>query len=154
MRTLTASDRSALIKLAASLPEGSPEKKAILAGLQGSSKAASLGKNWTKPWANFRVSTKSVRIEILSGLSSPFVMFDDVSSAFKRLEALTNDIKSDIAQKLRITALQGSDILRPASTKDIVMGTTLVLENGKLEDGGNIDDKVMDLFAEHGLYDR
>jgi hypothetical protein len=41
MRNLTASDRSALIKLASSLPEGSPEKKAILAALQGSSKAAS-----------------------------------------------------------------------------------------------------------------
>jgi len=34
MRTLTASDRSALIKLASSLPAGSPERKAILAGLQ------------------------------------------------------------------------------------------------------------------------
>ena len=32
-RSLTASDRSALIKLASSLPKGSPEKKAILAGL-------------------------------------------------------------------------------------------------------------------------
>jgi len=41
MRNLTASDRSALIKLASSLPEGSPEKKAILAALQGSSKSAS-----------------------------------------------------------------------------------------------------------------
>lgn len=34
MRTLTASDRSALIKLASSLPSGSPDRKAILAGLQ------------------------------------------------------------------------------------------------------------------------
>ena len=40
MRNLTASDRSALIKLASSLPAGSPERKAILAGLQGSSKTA------------------------------------------------------------------------------------------------------------------
>ena len=32
-RTLTASDRSALIKLASTLPKGSPERKAILAGL-------------------------------------------------------------------------------------------------------------------------
>jgi hypothetical protein len=37
MRRLTASDRSALIKLASSLPAGSPERKAILAGLRGSS---------------------------------------------------------------------------------------------------------------------
>lgn len=38
-RTLTASDRSALIRLASSLPSGSTEKRAILAGLRGSSKA-------------------------------------------------------------------------------------------------------------------
>jgi hypothetical protein len=34
MRKLTASDRSALIRLASSLPVGSSERKAILAGLQ------------------------------------------------------------------------------------------------------------------------
>jgi len=33
-RTLTASDRSALIKMAAALPAGSPDRKAILAGLR------------------------------------------------------------------------------------------------------------------------
>ena len=32
-RSLTASDRASLIKLASSLPKGSPERKAILAGL-------------------------------------------------------------------------------------------------------------------------
>ena len=32
-RSLTASDRSALIKLASSLPKGSPERRTILAGL-------------------------------------------------------------------------------------------------------------------------
>ena len=32
-RTITASDRSALIRLASSLPAGSPQRKAILAGL-------------------------------------------------------------------------------------------------------------------------
>jgi hypothetical protein len=36
MKNLTASDRSALIKLAASLPKGSPERRAILAGWQSS----------------------------------------------------------------------------------------------------------------------
>jgi len=41
MRKLSSADRSALIKLASSLPSGSPERKAILAGLQGSSKKAS-----------------------------------------------------------------------------------------------------------------
>ena len=35
-RTLTASDRSALIRLASALPAGSPERKAILAGLEKS----------------------------------------------------------------------------------------------------------------------
>jgi hypothetical protein len=32
-RTLTAQDRASLIKLASDLPKGSPERKAILAGL-------------------------------------------------------------------------------------------------------------------------
>lgn len=36
-RSLTASDRSSLIKLASSLPKGSPERKAILAGLSKTS---------------------------------------------------------------------------------------------------------------------
>ena len=40
-RTLTASDRSALIRLASTLPAGSPEKKAILAGLSKSAGLAS-----------------------------------------------------------------------------------------------------------------
>lgn len=38
MRTLTAYDRSALIKLASSLPAGSPERKAILASLDKTAK--------------------------------------------------------------------------------------------------------------------
>lgn len=37
-RTLTAADRSTLIKLASSLPEGSPERKAILAGMKAAGK--------------------------------------------------------------------------------------------------------------------
>ena len=50
-RNVTASDRSALIKLASSLPAGSPERKAILAGLgktanQSSTLADSLKKKW------------------------------------------------------------------------------------------------------------
>jgi len=39
MKNLTASDRKSLIRLASSLPKGSPERKAILAGLE--KKAAS-----------------------------------------------------------------------------------------------------------------
>ena len=38
-RTLTAQDRSALIRLASDLPEGSAERKAILAGLKKSAGA-------------------------------------------------------------------------------------------------------------------
>lgn len=44
MRNLTASDRSALIRLASSLPAGSPERKAILAGLEPRGLAAVSGK--------------------------------------------------------------------------------------------------------------
>ncbi len=39
-RILTASDRTALIRLASSLPKGSPERKAILAGLSSTSRTA------------------------------------------------------------------------------------------------------------------
>ena len=40
-RSLTASDRSALIRLASSMPAGSPERKAILKGLGANRKVAS-----------------------------------------------------------------------------------------------------------------
>lgn len=51
MRNLTASDRSALIRLASSLPAGSPERKAIFASLgktanHSSTLADSLKKKW------------------------------------------------------------------------------------------------------------
>jgi hypothetical protein len=41
-KTLTATDRKSLIRLASTMPVGSPERKAILAGLQGSSRVAGL----------------------------------------------------------------------------------------------------------------
>lgn len=41
MSTISNSDRQALTRLASSLPKGSPEKKAILAGLASVSKTAS-----------------------------------------------------------------------------------------------------------------
>ena len=44
MKNLTASDRSALIRLAASLPKGSEERRAILAGLSKS--AAPTADDW------------------------------------------------------------------------------------------------------------
>lgn len=43
-RTLTASDRSTLIKLASTMPKGSPERKAILAGLEKASRSRLLQK--------------------------------------------------------------------------------------------------------------
>ena len=48
-RTLTASDRSALIRLASTMPAGSPERRAILAGLQ---KTAG-GPNTEAEWQEF-----------------------------------------------------------------------------------------------------
>ena len=41
-KTLTASDRTSLIRLASSLPKGSPEKRAILEGLKKVSTAATI----------------------------------------------------------------------------------------------------------------
>lgn len=42
MKNLTASDRKSLVKLAASLPKGSPERKAILASLNKKAAAAEI----------------------------------------------------------------------------------------------------------------
>tara|TARA_Y100000310_G_scaffold340115_1_gene434845 strand:+ start:786 stop:1913 length:1128 start_codon:yes stop_codon:yes gene_type:complete len=44
-RTLTASDRKALIRLASALPKGSEERKAVLSGLQKTSSQSKLRKN-------------------------------------------------------------------------------------------------------------
>lgn len=44
-RSLTASDRSRLIRLASTMPVGSTERKAILAGLQGSDPKTAGGPN-------------------------------------------------------------------------------------------------------------
>lgn len=43
-RILTASDRKSLIKLASTMPKGSPERKAILAGLEKASRSRLLQK--------------------------------------------------------------------------------------------------------------
>ena len=52
-RTLTASDRKNLIRLAAEMPKGSPERRAILAGL----KKAKLGKLWEKYEADWDLAS-------------------------------------------------------------------------------------------------
>jgi hypothetical protein len=146
-----------LIKLAASLPAGSPEKKTILAGLQGSSKAAAgLGAHWTKPWATVTTFEDNVLIEILSKLDSTFFRFKELSTTYYRLGALIEDIQFDIAQKLRVPSDRGEDILRPASTGDFAMGRTLLVGMGENpEDLEEVDEeflkKVMDILAEHGL---
>lgn len=44
-RTLTASDRRSLIRLASTLPKGSPERKAILAGLADSASRGNFKKD-------------------------------------------------------------------------------------------------------------
>jgi hypothetical protein len=56
MRSLTASDRSVLIRLASSKPKGSPERKAILAGLRASGSDAEVAST-IEALANF---TRSV----------------------------------------------------------------------------------------------
>jgi len=60
-RTLTASDRSALIRLASSLPAGSPERKAILAGLSKTGTARSGWDYSDAEWAKLAMdSAKSL----------------------------------------------------------------------------------------------
>ena len=52
-RSLTAADRSALIRLASTMPAGSPERRAILAGLQGSATKTAGGPNTEAEWQEF-----------------------------------------------------------------------------------------------------
>ena len=77
-RSLTAQDRSSLIKLASSLPAGSPERKAILAGL-GQTKKASTGKirPFTKnDWRRFN------GVENFENGSEPFILELDFKGDF------------------------------------------------------------------------
>lgn len=52
-RSLTAADRTALIRLASTLPAGSPERRAILAGLQESAFKTAAGLNTESDWQDF-----------------------------------------------------------------------------------------------------
>jgi len=52
-RTLTAADRSALIRLASALPAGSAERRAILSGLQGSATKTAGDPNTEAEWQEF-----------------------------------------------------------------------------------------------------
>ena len=57
---LTASDRKALIRLASSLPQGSDERKAILAGLKKTSGFAEMKQWWKNDSRNIQAFQKSL----------------------------------------------------------------------------------------------
>jgi hypothetical protein len=133
------------------------EKQALaFAGRQGSSKtAAGLGAHWTKPWATVTSSEDVVLIQIFSKLDSTFFRFKELSKTYSRLGTLIEDIQFDIARLLGVPADRGEDILRPASTGNIAMGTTLIVgmegEEADEEADAEFVKKVIDILAGHGL---
>ena len=92
-RKLTASDRSALIKLATTLPKGSPERKAILAGLfssdidpdrmEGMNKIENMIKPMTKRNGPFDKITKLIAEEM--HWAGDDEMYDDLNKIAKKV---------------------------------------------------------------------
>ena len=76
-RTLTASDRKSLIKLASTLPKGSPERKAILAGLADSASRGTFKK------------------DVLAALPSLKGEVEDAVKAFAKAQVESWDSSSD-----------------------------------------------------------
>ena len=104
MRNVTASDRSALIKLASSLPAGSPERKAILASLgKTANHSSTLADSLKKKWENVtydleknqgKASVGDLEITFYEGVSSVIItikethMKADAETAEKILNAI------------------------------------------------------------------
>ena len=106
MRRLTASDRSALIKLASSLPSGSSERKAILAGLQGSSSKTASG----VPYANQIKELESKITALEANKKVPdFIKsrkIEDLKWKLYQLQRRSADVIENRRQKQESNALQ------------------------------------------------
>ena len=108
MRKLSASDRSALIKLASSLPASSPERKAILAGLQGSSKAAS-GQSDLAEARDYLHMVNEIAIYQLRFLIAKGTMMDnsrlkpfikEIDAKYKEFVSLTDELEYSFEKEL------------------------------------------------------
>ena len=74
-RTLTASDRSALIRLASSLPVGSVERKAILSGLSKQAKMV-LHRAWRDTYNKLRAARLQAYIALVAKVGKVFASGD------------------------------------------------------------------------------
>jgi hypothetical protein len=91
-RHLTAADRSALIRLASTLPAGSEERKAILAGLEKSSRSRMLQK-----------------VQKMTDAERKRLSFDDVIALDREqyqpaVDAIVRKVTSDIASAVNAAA--------------------------------------------------
>jgi len=87
-RTLTASDRKTLIRLASALPSGSPERRAILANL---SKMAAKTRILVKLKGN-RSTINSFTVEIETVLARGFASLQEVEGAKDQARPLLKEI--------------------------------------------------------------
>ena len=127
MRNLTASDRSALIKLAASLPKGSPERRAILAGWQ----AAGARNAWDdNPYLGDKMNHAIVKyLEHLLTLNS-------YRMELKRLaRGLDRDAITELA----------------ANDKTAASALRIINKMPKVDTTAILDDQVMDILRYEGL---
>ena len=81
-RSLTASDRKNLVRLASELPQGSPERKAILAGLRQSSKI-----NWSHRAIQMAEKTGKRLVENPDTKGNLYKFFDGVSGLIEAMNS-------------------------------------------------------------------
>ena len=115
MKTLTASDRKSLIRLASSLPKGSPERRAILAGLK---KAASPMPEATF-WQIIRVYSKlSPKQRAAQALRDIQAFAPDLSKAFAMQDSFVeryNILQSRMAREIKATGNRRTNPLLAAA---------------------------------------
>ena len=80
-RTLTAADRSALIRLASTMPVGSPERKAILAGLSKKAEAPAPRGVDTDAWQQFSGNVNK-SVALLEKAGARLVKYDPNDGQF------------------------------------------------------------------------
>lgn len=81
-RTLTAADRSALIRLASTMPAGSGARRSILSGLAKSSSSASIMREWRS-----KDSAEEQREVLGRALADTYEVLQTVAMLAKRTES-------------------------------------------------------------------
>jgi hypothetical protein len=145
-RTITAQDRSALIRLASALPKGSPERRAILAGLAGKQTLTGSARDpwWAKVWAMYEHTYRSIGMHLsepqdLAEYDLWEVVFDGgVPVAFALYKSTPFGLKS------ALSGHDGSGAGKSAAVQDL---KTKYLRSGVY---GEASHKVLDIALSAG----